>query len=126
MTIARILLHLKRSARIDSFALVKKTYCARIYRPLLCVYEATDSAFCTRVDWTLPHCGALSVARSRDRGSNPRINETQVSSSSQSLSQLDFEASAEVKDARVTAPGENPDVAEWAEFGQAGASPPTG
>ena len=38
--------------------------------------------------------------------SNPRINETQVSSSSQNLSQSDFDASAEVKAAKVTAPGE--------------------
>jgi len=38
--------------------------------------------------------------------SNTRINETQVSSSSQSLSQQDFDASTEVKEAKVTAPGE--------------------
>lgn len=39
-------------------------------------------------------------------GSNSRINETQVSSRSQSLSQPDFDAAAEVKEAKVTAPGE--------------------
>ncbi|HET9218804.1 MAG TPA: hypothetical protein VFR18_17600 [Terriglobia bacterium] len=39
-------------------------------------------------------------------GSNTRINEKQVSSSSQRLSQPDFDASAEVKEAKVTAPGE--------------------
>src|SRR5688572_389771 len=38
--------------------------------------------------------------------SNTRINETQVSSSSQNLSQSDFDVSAEVKAAKESAPGE--------------------
>ena len=59
---------------------------------LWCVYEATDSAFCTHVDCTLPHRRELSVERSRDRASV--------------IGLADFDASTEVKGAKTTASGE--------------------